>query len=133
VRKRRFDPIAVLSLIAIVIGIGTSGLPECRLRGRQGVAVHPRFGWSSSARSPRGGDDLPARTAVRDRRRSGRGRRLGRALVAAGISTHDPPDHGGLGLRLAAEAVLRVIVAFTLPVTTSTILSPASGSQRSRS
>ncbi len=88
VRKRRFDPIAVLSLIAIVVGIGTSGIT-----GNAGFAVAKEslftlvFGlvFLGSLAAPRpmifqfgrqfatGGD--PAAAAA-----------LGRALVAAGLS-----------------------------------------------
>jgi hypothetical protein len=126
VRKRRFDPIAVLSLIAIVVGIGTSGIT-----GNAGFAVAKDslftlvFGliFLGSLAAPRpmifqlgkqfanGGD--PAAAAAWDARWSQPGfRRVMRLFTVV----------WGCGLLL--EALLRVIVAFTLPVTASTIVSP---------
>jgi len=126
VRKRRFDPIAVLSLIAIVVGIGTSGIT-----GNAGFAVAKDslftivFGllFLGSLLAPRplifhlgrqfssGGD--PAAMAAWEARWSQPGfRRTIRLITAV----------WGCGLLL--EAVLRIIAAFTLPVTTSTIVSP---------
>jgi hypothetical protein len=129
VRKRRFDPIAVLSLIAIVVGIGTSGIT-----GNAGFAVAKEslftivFGliFLGSLAAPRpmifqlgrqyatGGD--PAAAAAWDARWALPGfRRTIRLMTAV----------GGCGFLL--EAALRVVVAFTLPVTTSTIVSPVLG------
>ena len=126
VRRRRFDPIAVLSLVAIVVGIGTSGIT-----GNAGFAVakDPLFTivfgllFLGSLFAPRpmifhlgrqfasGGD--PAAMAAWDARWSQPGfRRTIRLITAV----------WGCGLLL--EAVLRVVAAFTLPVTTSTIVSP---------
>lgn len=126
VRKRRFDPIAVLSLVAIVVGIGTSGIT-----GNVGFAVAKDslftlvFGliFLGSLAAPRpmifvlgkqfatGGD--PAAAAAWDARWSLSGfRRTVRLITVV----------WGCGLLL--EAVLRVVAAFTLPVTTSTVVSP---------
>jgi len=126
VRKRRFDPIAILSLVAIVVGIGTSGIT-----GNVGFAVAKDslftlvFGliFLGSLAAPRpmifvlgkqfatGGD--PAAAAAWDARWSLPGfRRTVRLITVV----------WGCGLLL--EAVLRVVAAFSLPVTTSTIVSP---------
>ena len=126
VRKRRFDPIAVLSLIAIVVGIGTSGIT-----GDAGVAVAKDslftlvfgliFLGSLGASRPMifvlgkqfatGGD--PAAAAAWDARWAlAPFRRTVRLITLV----------WGCGLLL--EAVLRVVAAFSLPVTTSTIVSP---------
>jgi hypothetical protein len=126
VRKRRFDPIAVLSLVAIVVGIGTSGIT-----GNAGFAVAKDslftlvFGliFLGSLAAPRpmifvlgkqfatGGD--PAAAEAWDARWSLPGFRQTVRLITV---------VWGCGLLL--EAVLRVIAAFTLPVTTSTLVSP---------
>ena len=125
-RKRTFDPIAILSLIAIVVGIGTSSIT-----GNAGFAVAKDslftivFGliFLGSLAAPRpmifqlgrqfatGGD--PAAAAAWDARWSQPGfRRTVRLITVV----------WGCGLLL--EAMLRIVAAFTLPVTTSTIISP---------
>jgi hypothetical protein len=128
-RKRTFDPIAILSLIAIVIGIGTSGIT-----GNAGFAVAKEslftavFGvlFLGSLAAPRPlmfqfgktyatGND-PAAAAARDERW---------ALPAFRRTLRTITLIWGCGLLL--EAGLRVVAAFTLPVTTSTIVSPALG------
>ncbi|MBV8299905.1 MAG: hypothetical protein JO083_10230 [Candidatus Eremiobacteraeota bacterium] len=129
VRARRFDPIVVLSLLAIVIVIGTSGMSgnpalavakESLFTGVFGVV----FLGSLRARRPMiftlgkqfstGGD--PAAIAAWDARWENPGfRRVVRQLTAA---------WGGAFL---LEAFARVIVAFTLPVAVSTVVSPVLG------
>jgi hypothetical protein len=126
VRSRRFDPINVLSLVAIVVGIGTSGIT-----GNAGFAVAKDslftivFGilFLGSLATPRpmifslgkqfatGGD--PAAAAAWDARLSEPGFvRVVRLLTAV------------WGCALLLEAALRIIAAVTLPVTSSTIVSP---------
>jgi hypothetical protein len=126
VRTRRFDPINVLSLVAIVVGIGTSGIT-----GNAGFAVAKDslftivFGilFLGSLATPRpmifslgkqfatGGD--PAAAAAWDTRLAEPGfMRTVRLITAV----------WGCGLLL--EAVLRIVAAFTLPPTSSTIVSP---------
>ena len=128
-RKRRFDPLAVLSLIAIVGGLATSALS-----GNPAFAVAKEsvftfvfgiaFLASLGAKRPlifqlgrefsTGGD--PALMAMWDARWEIPGfRRVIRLITAV----------WGVGLLL--EAFLRLIVAFTLPVAISTIVSPVLG------
>ncbi len=125
-RKRTFDPIAILSLIAIVVGIGTSSIT-----GNAGFAVAKDslftivFGliFLGSLAAPRpmifqlgrqfatGGD--PAAAAAWDARWEISGfRRTVRFITLV------------WGCALLLEAALRIVAAFTLPVTTSTIVSP---------
>ncbi len=129
VRARRFDPIAVLSLLAIVIGIGTSGMSgnpafavakESLFTGVFGVvflgslwAKRPMI-FTLGKQFSTGGD--PAAAAAWDARwETPDFRRVVRRLTAA---------WGGAFL---LEALLRVIVAFTLPVGVSTVASPLLG------
>jgi hypothetical protein len=129
VRKRRFDPIAVLSLIAIIAGVGTAGLS-----GNPAFAVAKEslftfvFGlvFLGSLATPRplifqlgkqfstGGD--PAAIAAWEQRWEQPGFRRALRLITA---------VWGIGLLL--EAMTRVVVAFTLPVGIATIVSPALG------
>jgi hypothetical protein len=125
VRTRRADPIAVLSLTAIVVGLATSGLS-----GNPGFAVAKEslfttvFGlvFLGSLLTPRplifrlgrqystGGD--PAAIAAWDARWE---RPLFRSTIRFMTVVW--------GCALLIEAALRIVAAFTLPVVTSTILS----------
>jgi hypothetical protein len=129
VRRRRFEPIAVLSLLAIVLGIGSSGISgnpafavarESLFSAVFGVvflgslwAKRPVI-FSLGKQFSTGGD--PAAIAAWDARWENPGfRRVIRRITAV----------WGGGLLL--EAILRVIVAFTLPVALSTVVSPLLG------
>ncbi len=129
VRKRRFDPIAVLSLIAIVAGVATSGLS-----GNPAFAVAKESLFTSVFGLVFLGSLLTSRPLIFH---------LGRQFSTGG----DPASLArwdalwerpafrrvvrlmtavwGCGLLL--EAVVRVVAAFTLPVTVSTIVSPVVG------
>lgn len=125
-RTRRFDPINVLALVAIVVGIGTSGIT-----GNAGFAVAKDslfttvFGvlFLASLATPKplifqlgkqfatGGD--PAAAESWDVRLAQPAFMRAIRLITA---------VWGCGLLL--EAALRIVAAFTLPVMTSTIVSP---------
>lgn len=126
VRSRRFDPINVLSLVAIAVGIGTSGIT-----GNAGFAVAKDslftivfgvlFLGSLATSRPMifqlgkqfatGGD--PAAAAAWDARLPQPGfQHVVRLLTAV------------WGCALLLEAAVRIIAAFNLPATTSTIVSP---------
>lgn len=126
VRARRFEPIAVLSLLAVVVGIGLAGVS-----GNAGFAVAKDsiftavFGlvFLGSLAAPRpmifvlgkqyaGGDD-PTVAATWDARWEIPGVRRTMRLITV-----------VWGCGFLIEAGLRVVVAFSLPATTSTILSP---------
>lgn len=126
VRTRRADPIAVFSLLAIVVGVATSGLT-----GNPAFAVAKEslftlvFGlvFLGSLLTPRPlifrlgrrystGND-PAEMAAWDARwERPLFRRVLRVMTAV------------WGSALLLEAFARVVVAFTMPVATSTIVSP---------
>jgi hypothetical protein len=129
VRQRRFDPIAVLSLLAIIVGIGTSGLSgnpafavakESLFTGVFGIvflaslwAKRPMI-FTLGKQFSTGGD--PAAIAAWNARWENPGfRRVIRLITVV---------WGGAFL---VEAVARVIVAFTLPVSLSTVVSPLLG------
>ncbi|HEV3089733.1 MAG TPA: VC0807 family protein [Candidatus Elarobacter sp.] len=129
VRQRRFDPIAVLSLLAIIVGIGTSGLSgnpafavakESLFTGVFGIvflaslwAKRPMI-FTLGKQFSTGGD--PAAIAAWDARWENPGfRRVIRLITVVWA--------GGFML----EAIVRVIVAFTLPVSLSTVVSPLLG------
>ncbi|HEX3468486.1 MAG TPA: VC0807 family protein [Candidatus Elarobacter sp.] len=129
VKARRFEPIAVLSLIAVVAGIGLAGFT-----GNAGFAVAKEsiftavFGvvFLGSLAAPRpmifvlgrqyaSGDD-PTVAAAWDERWAIPGvRRTVRLITLV------------WGCGFLIEAGLRVIVAFRLPATSSTIVSPLLG------
>ena len=127
VRARRVDPIAVLSLIALVAGLATSGLS-----GNAAFAVAKDslfttvFGlvFLGSLLTPRPlifqlgrqystGSDPAAMAAWDARWERPLFRRTIRIMTAV------------WGCALLFEAVLRIVAAFALPVTASTIVSPA--------
>lgn len=128
-RQRRFDPIAVLSLLAILIGIGSSGLSgnpafavakESLFTGVFGIvflaslwAKRPMI-FTLGKQFSTGGD--PAAVAAWEARWEIPGfRRVIRRMTAV----------WGCGLLL--EALARVVLAFALPVGISTVLSPLLG------
>ena len=129
VRTRRLEPLAALSLIAIVLGVATASIS-----GNPAFAVAKEsvftavfgsvFLGSLATRRPlifqfgkqfsTGGD--PAAIAAWDARWEIPGfRRVIRLMTAV------------WGCGLLAEAALRLIIAFTLPVSISTIASPVLG------
>lgn len=129
VRARRFEPIAVLSLIAVVIGIGLAGFT-----GNAGFAVAKEsiftavFGlvFLGSLAAPRpmifilakqyaGGDDASVAATWDARWNIPAVQRTLRLLTIV------------WGCGFLVEAVLRVVVAFSLPPSTSTIVSPVLG------
>ena len=129
IRKRQFDLVAVLSLVAIVAGIGTAGLS-----GNPAFAVAKEsvftfvfgcvFLGSLLARRPLiftlgrqyAAAEDPAEAAAWEERWEIPGfRRVVRLLTAV------------WGGGLLVEAFLRVIIAFTIPVIVSSILSPVLG------
>jgi intracellular septation protein A len=129
IRQRRFDPIAVLSLLVIIIGIGTSGISgnpafaiakESLFTGVFGIvflgslfAKRPMI-FTLGKQFSTGGD--PAAIAAWDARWENPGfRRVIRRMTAV----------WGVGFLL--EAIVRVIVAFALPVSFSTVVSPLLG------
>jgi hypothetical protein len=129
VRRRRADPIAVLSLIVIVAGVVTSGLtanPAFAVAKESLFTTVFGFVFLGSLFAPRPlifelgrqystGND-PAAVAAWDARwASPTFRRVIRFMTMV------------WGWALLIEAAVRIAVAFTLPVATSTIVSPVLG------
>jgi hypothetical protein len=126
VRTRRFDPIAVLSLIAIVIGLATSGLT-----GNAGFAVAKDSLFTTVFGLVFLGSLLTSRPLIFQ---LGRQYSTGNDPIemAAWDARWERPLFRRTiriitavwGCALLLEAVLRIAAAFTLPVTSSTIVSP---------
>lgn len=127
-RKRRFEPIAVLSLAVIAIGIGTAGIT-----GNAGFAVAKESLFTIAFGVICLGSLATARPLIFQL-----GRRYSTGGDATAMAAWDARWTAQPGFRYVLrlitaiwgcvfllEAVLRIVAAFTLPVTTSTIVSVA--------